>query len=46
MAKLQDTDKMLNEIEAWIFKTAKEKQEVTYKGAPIKQASDFSTEML
>ena len=29
-----------------ISKAAREKQEVTYKGAPIKLAADFSMEML
>ena len=29
-----------------IFKAAREKQEVTYKGAPIRLAADFSMEML
>ena len=29
-----------------ILKTAREKQEVTYKGAPIRLAGDFSMEML
>ena len=38
MAKFQD-----KEI---ILKAAREKQEVTYKGAPIRLAADFSMEML
>ena len=29
-----------------ILKAAREKQEVTYKGAPIRLAANFSTEML
>ena len=29
-----------------ILKAAREKQEVTYKGAPIRLAADFSTETL
>ena len=29
-----------------MLKTAREKQEVTYKGAPIRLATDFSMEML
>ena len=29
-----------------ILKVAREKQEVTYKGAPIRLATDFSMEML
>ena len=29
-----------------IFKAAREKQEVTYKGAPIRLATDFSMETL
>ena len=29
-----------------MLKTAREKQEVTYKGAPIRLAADFSTETL
>ena len=29
-----------------ILKVAREKQEVTYKGAPIRLANDFSMEML
>ena len=36
MAKFQDR----------ILKAAREKQEVTYKGAPIRLAADFSTETL
>ena len=36
MAKFQDKERIL--------KAAREKQEVTYKGAPIKLAADFSTE--
>ena len=36
MAKFQDKE--------WILKAAKEKQEVTYKGAPIRLAADFSIE--
>ena len=36
MAKLKDKDRIL--------KAAREKQVVTYKGAPIKLSSDFSTE--
>ncbi|KAF6109671.1 hypothetical protein HJG60_010902 [Phyllostomus discolor] len=38
MAKCQDKERIL--------KAAREKQEVTYKGAPIKLAADFSMEML
>ena len=38
MAKLQGKGKIL--------KTAREKQEVTYKGAPIRLATDFSMETL
>ena len=38
MAKFQDKDRIL--------KAAREKQEVTYKGAPIRLAADFSTETL
>ena len=38
MAKLQDKERIL--------KAAREKQEVTYKGAPIRIATDFSMEML
>ena len=38
MAKFQDKERIL--------KAAKEKQEVTYKGAPIRLATDFSMEML
>ena len=38
MAKFQDTER--------ISKAAREKQEVTYKGAPIRLATDFSMEML
>ena len=38
MAKFQDKDRIL--------KTAREKKEVTYKGAPIRLAADFSMEML
>ena len=38
MAKFQDKQKIL--------KAAREKQEVTYKGAPIRLATDISTEML
>ena len=38
MAKFQDKEKIL--------KAAREKQEVTYKGAPITVATDFSMEML
>ena len=38
MAKFQDKERIL--------KTAREKQEVTYKGAPIRLAADFSMEML
>ena len=37
MAKFQDTERIL--------KAAREKQEVTYKGAPIRLAADFSMEM-
>ena len=36
MAKFQDKE--------WILKAAREKQEVTYKGAPIRLATDFSME--
>ena len=38
MAKFQDKERIL--------KAAREKQEVTYKGAQIRQAADFSMEML
>ena len=38
MAKFQDKERILN--------AAREKQEVTYKGAPIILAADFSMEML
>ena len=38
MAKFQDKERIL--------KAAREKQEVTYKEAPIKLATDFSMEML
>ena len=38
MAKFQDKERTL--------KAAREKQEVTYKGAPIRLATDFSMEML
>ena len=38
MAKFQDKEKIL--------KAAREKQEVTYKGAPIRLATDFSIETL
>ena len=38
MATFQDKERIL--------KAAKEKQEVTYKGAPIRLAMDFSMEML
>ena len=38
MTKFQDKERIL--------KAAKEKQEVTYKGAPIRLATDFSMEML
>ena len=38
MAKFQDKER--------IFKAAKEKQEVTYKGAPKSLAADFSRETL
>ena len=38
MAKLQDKER--------ISKSAKEKQEVTYKGAPIRLSADFSMETL
>ena len=38
MAKFQDKDRIL--------KAAREKQEVKYKGAPIKLAADFSMETL
>ena len=38
MAKLQDKQRFL--------KAAREKQEVTYKGAPIRLATDFSMETL
>ena len=38
MAKFQDKEKIL--------KAAREKQEVTYKGAPKRVAADFSTETL
>ena len=36
MAKFQDKERIL--------KAAREKQEVTYKGAPIRLAADFSME--
>ena len=38
MAKFQDKGRIL--------KAAREKQEVTYKGAPIRLAADFSMETL
>ena len=38
MAKFQDKERNL--------KAAREKQEVTYKGAPIRLATDFSMETL
>ena len=38
MANLQDKERIL--------KAAREKKEVTYKGAPIRLAADFSIEML
>ena len=38
MAKFQDKERIL--------KAARENQEVTYKGAPIRPLADFSTEML
>ena len=38
IAKFQDTERILKE--------AREKQEVTYNGAPIRLAADFSMEML
>ena len=38
MAKFQDKERIL--------KAAREKREVTYKGAPIRLATDFSTETL
>ena len=38
MVKFQDKDRIL--------KAAREKQEVTYKGAPIRLAADFSMETL
>ena len=38
MAKFQDKERIL--------KTAREKREVTHKGAPIRLATDFSMEML
>ena len=38
MAKVQDKERIL--------KAAREKQKVTYKGAPIRLAADFSMEML
>ena len=38
MAKFQDKER--------IIKAAREKQEVTYKGAPIRLAADFSMETL
>ena len=38
MAKFQDKERIL--------KAAREKQEATYKGAPIRLATDFSMEML
>ena len=38
MAKFQDKERIL--------KAAREKQEVTYKGTPIRLVADFSMEML
>ena len=38
MAKFQDKES--------VFKAAREKKEVTYKGAPIRLATDFSMETL
>ena len=38
MGKFQDKERIL--------KTAREKQEVTYKGTPIRLVADFSMEML
>ena len=38
MAKFQDKERLL--------KAAREKREVTYKGAPIRLAADFSMETL
>ena len=38
MAKFQDKER--------IVKAAREKKEITYKGAPIRLAADFSMEML
>ena len=38
MAKLQDKERIL--------KAVREKKEVTYKGAPIRLATDFSMETL
>ena len=38
MAEFQDKERIL--------KAAREKQEVTYKGAPIRLATDFSIELL
>ena len=38
MAKFKDKERIL--------KAAREKQEVTYKGAPIRLATDFSMESL
>ena len=38
MAKFQDKERLLN--------AAREKREVTYKGAPIRLAADFSMETL
>ena len=38
MAKFQDKERIIN--------AAREKQEVTYKGAPIRLATDFSMETL
>ena len=38
MAKFKDKERIL--------KSAREKQEVTYKGAPIRLSADFSTEKL
>ena len=38
MAKFQDKERIL--------KAAREKKEVTYKGVPIRLATDFSMEML
>ena len=50
-AKRPTTRHIINKISKFenkerILKAAREKQEVTYKGAPIRLATDFSMEML